>query len=85
MSIRNALSAVLACVVSTLVAAWLVGGFMTYAYDKLAPAGQDSLSVASDAWAASSPVEIVRRVQSITVVGHRNLEPGVARSGGYAP
>jgi hypothetical protein len=71
MKLSNALSAVLACAVSTLVAVWLVCSTIDCAFEALGPANQDVLMIASMPWLGAKPVQRVRRLEPVTVVGHR--------------
>ena len=70
MKMRSALSAVLACLVSTLVAAWLLGSLVNYVFEEMGPGAQDVLMLANAPWFGARRAE-VRRMDPITVVGHR--------------
>jgi hypothetical protein len=68
MKMRSALSAVLACLVSTLVAAWLLGSLVNFVVDEMGPASQD-LWLVNAPWFGAKQLE-VRRMNPITVIGH---------------
>jgi hypothetical protein len=75
MNLRNQLSPVLACLVSTLVAAWLLGSLVTYVVDELGPAGQDVLMLTTAPWFGARPLERVRRIEPVNVIGHPEARP----------
>jgi len=77
MKTRGALSAVLACVVSTIVAAWLLGSFVNYVVDEMGPAGRDALMLTNAPWFGSVKRVDIRRMEPITVVGHRDAHPAL--------
>jgi hypothetical protein len=84
MKIQTALPAVLACLMSTLVATWLVGTLVKVAVDEMDPDSQEILASANAPWFRAGCPEI-RRLDSITVVGHREREPATSAETRGAP
>jgi len=84
MKTRSALSAVLACLVSTLVAAWLLGSLVNYVVDEMGPGGQDVLMLTHAPWFGANRVDI-RRIEPVTVIGHREPGPAVTAEAGFEP
>ena len=83
MKMRSALSAVLACLVSTLVAAWLLGGLVNFVVDEMGPASQDLLLV-NTPWFGAKQLE-VRRMAPITVIGYRDAGEAVTAQAQVEP
>jgi hypothetical protein len=77
MKTRGALSAVLACLVSTIVAAWLLGSFVNYVVDEMGPAGREALMLSHAPWFSAAQRMEIRRIEPITIVGHRDVEPSL--------
>ena len=67
MKTRGALSAVLACLVSTIVAAWLLGSFVSYAVDEMGPAGREALTLSNAPWFGAAQRLEIRHIEPITV------------------
>jgi hypothetical protein len=84
MKMRSAMSAVLACLVSSLVAAWLLGSLVNYVFDEMGPAGQDVLMLVNAPWFGAKRAEI-RRMDPITVIGHRDSQPDVTATARIDP
>jgi len=84
MKARNAFPAVLACLASTLVAAWLLGSLVNYVVDEMGPGVQDVLMLVNTPWFGARHVD-VRSMEPITVIGHRDTEPAVTAQAQVEP
>jgi hypothetical protein len=71
MKMRNPLPRLLACLVSTLVAAWLLGGLSSTSSSTRWVRPARDLLLVNTPWFGAKQLE-VRRMNPITVIGHRD-------------
>ncbi len=84
MNLRRALPELLACLISTLVTAWLLGALVAYVVDEMGPEQKDVLAQLNAPWLGGSEKATpeIRQIEPITVVGRREPEPIVTAGAG---